>query len=163
MSLLLILLQDAPDFSVKPRIDGLEAVGHVFMYSWFADPEFNSRTAHGIFAFHDVFSELDGSFLDDSFQKKDPPFVVTILLSIYEREGSHMLTEGKMKKIHFFANKKYNISCFFASGVVWYKRDFIEHEKVCKNSDEVKIFIADSAAVFGSVKAILLFLLGGEF
>ena len=32
MSLLLILLQDAPDFSVKPRIDGLEAVGHVFMY-----------------------------------------------------------------------------------------------------------------------------------
>ena len=29
-----------------------------------------------------------------------------------------MLTEEKMKKIRFFANKKYNISCFFLSGVV---------------------------------------------
>lgn len=81
MSFLLVLFQNAPDLSIKPWVDGLEAIGHVFMYGGFADSEFGCRTPNGVLAFYNIFAELDGSFFHDAFQKDFPPFL-SILVSI---------------------------------------------------------------------------------
>ena len=47
MPFLLVLLQNASDFAVKPWIDGFQSVRYVFMYGRFADVEVRGAVAHG--------------------------------------------------------------------------------------------------------------------
>lgn len=60
----------------KSRIDLKEPLGHVLMYSTFADSEFFCRLPYSGVAFYDIIGDFYGAFFNIIFQENPPANIV---------------------------------------------------------------------------------------
>ncbi len=76
MALFFIDIQHLSYLQIQSRIHIFQSVRHIHVHGRLADSEFLCSRTDGCLVFDDIFTELNGSFFDNSFQNKTPlPFV----------------------------------------------------------------------------------------